>query len=75
MYAAHYWLPGAFGSFGSCPIPRARCKPCPFYVFGALMLAFALMGADLTIILLFVGAYLFIQFYAVYVRLKLDKEQ
>lgn len=45
------------------------------YVFGALMLAFALMGADLTIILLIVGAYLFIQFYAVYIRLKLDKEQ
>ena len=45
------------------------------YVFGALMLAYALMSASFRVLLPFVIAYLFVQFYAVYHRLRLDKEQ
>lgn len=45
------------------------------YVFAALLLAFALMNAPLGVILPTVVAYLFIQFYALYHRLKLDREQ
>lgn len=45
------------------------------YVFAALMLAYALMGASYTIIIPFVVAYLFIQIYAVYYRFKIEKEQ
>lgn len=43
------------------------------YVLGALMLSFALMQVDLTVILLLVFAYLFIHGVAIYQRIKLDK--
>lgn len=45
------------------------------YVFAALLLAYSLMGASFTIIIPFVIAYLFVQFYAIYHRIKIDKEQ
>lgn len=44
------------------------------FVFGALMIAFALMGADLAAVLLLVFAYLFVHGYAVYCRCKYEKE-
>lgn len=44
------------------------------YVFAALMLAYALMGASMEILIPFVIAYLFVQFYAMYIRLRKDKE-
>lgn len=44
------------------------------YVFTALLLAFALMGASFTIIIPFVIAYLFVQGYAIYQRFKIEKE-
>ncbi|WP_300281858.1 hypothetical protein [uncultured Subdoligranulum sp.] len=44
------------------------------FVFGALLLAFALMQVDLTAVLLLVGAYLLVQGYAVYCRIRLEKE-
>ena len=44
------------------------------FVFGALLLAFALMQVDLTAIRLLVGAYLLVQGYAVYCRVRLEKE-
>lgn len=44
------------------------------FVFGALMIAFALMGADLAAVLLLVSAYLFVHGYAVYCRCKYEKE-
>ena len=43
-------------------------------VFGALLLAFALMGADLVVVLLLVSAYLFIVGCGIYYRCKYDKE-
>ena len=44
------------------------------FVFGALMIAFALMGADLAAVLLLVSAYLFVHGYAVYCRCRYEKE-
>lgn len=44
------------------------------FVFGALMIAFALMGADLAAVLLLVFAYLFVHGYAVYCRCRYEKE-
>ena len=43
------------------------------YVFAALLLAYALMGVDMEVILTFVIAYLFVQLYSVYIRIKADK--
>lgn len=44
------------------------------YVFGALMVAFALVGAPWTVIIPMVIAYLFVHGYAIYFRVKLEKE-
>ena len=44
------------------------------YVFGALMVAFAVMGASWTVIIPMVIAYLFVHGYAIYFRMKFDKE-
>ena len=53
---------------------RAKAFNIMTYVFGALMLAYALMGASMEILIPFVIAYLFVQFYALYIRMKKDKE-
>lgn len=45
------------------------------YVFAALLLAYGLMGVSFAIIIPFVIAYLFVQFYAVYHRIRIEKEQ
>lgn len=44
------------------------------FVFGALMISFALMGADLAAVLLLVSAYLFVHGYALYCRCRYEKE-
>lgn len=44
------------------------------FIFGALMLSFALMGIDMIAVLLLVFAYLFVHGLALYYRFKLDKE-
>lgn len=44
------------------------------FVFGALMFTFALMDADLVVIVLLVAAYLFVQGSAIYYRQKYEKE-
>ena len=44
------------------------------FVFGALMVAFALMGMDMVAVLLLVFAYLFVVGSAVYYRVKFEKE-
>ncbi len=44
------------------------------YVFGALLLSFALMGVGLAPILLLDVAYLFVIGYGVFYRFKYDKE-
>lgn len=53
---------------------KAKAYDMMIFVFGALMISFALMGVDLVVILLFVAAYLFVVGYGVYYRIKLDKE-
>ena len=55
---------------------RAKSKAYDMmvFVFGALMVAFALMGVDFVAVLLLVFAYLFVVGYGVYARCKLEKE-
>lgn len=53
---------------------KAKAYDMMVFVFGALMLAFALMGVDMYPLLLLVFAYLFVVGYGVYYRVKLDKE-
>lgn len=53
---------------------KAKAYDVMIFVFGALMIAFALMGVDMIPVLLFVFAYLFVQGYAVYYRCKYEKE-
>ncbi|NGZ74819.1 DUF6442 family protein [Saccharibacillus alkalitolerans] len=55
---------------------RAKAKgfDAMTYIFAALLLAFALMGVSFEVILPFVIAYLLVQFYAVYCRIKQEKE-
>lgn len=53
---------------------KAKAFDLMIFVFGALLLAFALMQVDLTAILLLVGAYLLVQGYAVYCRVRLEEE-
>lgn len=44
------------------------------YVFAALMLAYALMGASMEVIIPFVIAYVFVQLYTIYILVKKQKE-
>lgn len=53
---------------------KARAYDCMLYVFGALMLAFALMEVEMTAILLLVGAYLLVVGVSVYYYVRYDKE-
>jgi len=53
---------------------KAKAYDMMIFVFGALMIAFALMGVNLINILLLVIAYLFVVVYGVYYRCKYDKE-
>lgn len=55
---------------------RAKSKAYDImtFVFGALMVSFALMGVEIISILLLVFAYLFVQGCEIYYRLKYDKE-
>ena len=53
---------------------KAKAYDMMIFVFGALMLAYALMGIDMVEVLLLVFAYLFVIGYGVYYRFKFDKE-
>lgn len=53
---------------------KAKAYDMMTFVFGALMLSFALMSVDVIVILLLVFAYLFVHGYAIYYRCKYDKE-
>lgn len=56
-------------------LSRAKGFTMMTYVFAALLLVYALMGASYTVILPFAVAYLFVQGYAVYCRVRMEKEQ
>ena len=55
---------------------RAKSKAYDMmtFVFAALMLSYSLMGVDMIAVLLLVFSYLFVEFYGVYCRIKLEKE-
>lgn len=53
---------------------KAKAYDMMTFVFGALILSFALMGIEMVAVLLLVFAYLFVKFYGVYYRYKYDKE-
>ncbi|GLB28237.1 hypothetical protein LAD12857_01600 [Lacrimispora amygdalina] len=55
---------------------RAKAKAFDMmtFVFGALMVSFALMRIDMTAVLLLVFVYLFVHGYGIYFRMKYDKE-
>lgn len=53
---------------------KAKAYDMMVYVFGALMLSFALMGVDLVAILLLVFAYLFVIGWGIYYRFRIQKE-
>ena len=53
---------------------KAKAYDVMVFVFGALMLSFALMNIDLVAVLLLVFAYLFVIGSGLYYRVKLDKE-
>lgn len=54
---------------------KAKAYDLMTYVFGALMICFALMGVEVTSVLLLVAAYLFVQGYGVYWRMRYDRER
>jgi len=53
---------------------KAKAHDMMVFVFGALMLSYALMGVGVLPLLLLVGSYLFVIFYGIYYRVKYDKE-
>ena len=53
---------------------KAKAYDVMIFAFGALMLAFALMGVDLTAVLLLVFTYLLVVGSGIYFRCKLEKE-
>ena len=53
---------------------KAKAFDLMTFVYGALMLAFALMQIDLAAVLLLVAAYLFVEGYAIYCRLRMERE-
>ena len=53
---------------------KAKAFDAMLFLFGALMLSYGLMQADLAVILLLVAAYLFIVGYYVYFQCKFTKE-
>lgn len=53
---------------------KAKAYDMMIFVFGALMVAFALMGIEIRTVLLLVFAYLFVVGYGIYFRCKFEKE-
>lgn len=53
---------------------KAKAYDMMTFVFGALMVSFALMSIDTTAVLLLVFVYLFVHGYGIYYRIKYDKE-
>lgn len=53
---------------------KAKAYDLMTFVFGALMISFALMGVDMIAVLLLVFAYLFVHGYGIYYRCKYEKK-
>jgi hypothetical protein len=54
---------------------KAKGYDISIYIFGALLVTFAIMGASFSVIIPLVVAYLFVQFYTWYYRVKLEKQE
>ena len=53
---------------------KAKAYDLMTFLFGVLMLSFALMNIDMVAILLLVAAYLSVHIYGIYYRMKYEKE-
>lgn len=53
---------------------KAKAYDMMIFVFGSLLISFALMGIDMITVLLMVFEYLFVAVYGIYYRCKYDKE-
>ena len=53
---------------------KAKAYDLMTFLFGVLMLSFALMNIDMAVILLLVAAYLSVHIYGIYYRIKYEKE-
>lgn len=53
---------------------KAKAYDMMIFVFGAMMVSYALMGVELAAILMLVTAYLFVVGYGIFSRARLDKE-
>ncbi len=53
---------------------KAKAHDMMIFVFGALMISYALMGVGILPLLLLVASYMFVLFYGIYYRVKYDKE-
>ena len=53
---------------------KAKAFDLMTYIFGALMVSFALMEVDLPAVLLLVATYLFVEGYGIYCRFQLEKK-
>lgn len=53
---------------------KAKAFELMTFVFGALMISFAMMGVEIIAVLLLGFSYLFVQGYAIYCRSKYDSE-
>jgi hypothetical protein len=53
---------------------KAKAFDMMTFVYGALMLSFALMQVELAAVLLLVAAYLFVEVYAIFCRFRLERE-
>lgn len=53
---------------------KAKAFDLMIFVFGALLVTFALMNVDLVVILLLAFTYLFVVFYSVYFRSRYERE-
>lgn len=53
---------------------KAKAYDAMIFVFGALMVAFALMGMDFIPVIMLVAAYLYVVGVSIYYRCKLEKE-
>lgn len=53
---------------------KAKAYDLMTFLFGVLMLSFALMNIDMAVILLLVAAYLSVHIYGIYYRIKYERE-
>jgi hypothetical protein len=53
---------------------KAKAYDCMIFIYGALLLTISLMEVDMAVILLLVGAYLFVVFFGLYFRIRYEKE-